>query len=152
MRKDADLERRLAHVAALHALKATAGRARLAHVRVARGEAEAGLAAGDSALEASRRALDALAASDVLDFDGWRIGCALVGDLGAARDAAADEVSRRRADETAAQVAVGQDRARQDRAEALHRTLARSLGDKRDDAASLEASALATLRKLMARP
>ncbi|WEK46120.1 MAG: hypothetical protein P0Y56_14010 [Candidatus Andeanibacterium colombiense] len=149
MRKQAGLVRRLADVAALQTLKADASRTELATARALRADAEQALAAADRGFAGGMREMESVLASEVLDFDRWRIGRALFEELAVARDAAADTVSRREETEEEAQTAVRRERAREEQAVGIHRKLARALADKRDEAATLEANGLATARRLM---
>jgi hypothetical protein len=149
MLKGVDLERRLNHVAALQALRATASRAYLAEAQAFRAEAEIALADRDRALDTGAAEMDALLASDVLDFDRWRIGRVVLDDLGTARDAAAHQVSRCEHEEEDARSAFGRESARKDWSGALHRKLVRKLNERRDEAVTLEAGELAVVCKMV---
>jgi len=148
MRKDARLERRLADVAALQKLKTNASRAEFGEAQLRRSSAETEFTLADRDFEGGMRTMEALLTADVLDFDRWRIGRAVVEELSTARDAAANKVSCREHEEADAQEAFGQEKARESHAGKMHRALVRRLEDRRDDKATLEANDLVVARKL----
>lgn len=147
MRKDVALKHRLAQVAALQTFNATASRADLATAQAARSEAETALAMSHAAFDAGVRRMDALLANEALDFDGWRIGRAMFDELAAKHDEAAMNLSHRENTVLDAHRAFETERARESQAKARHRRLARHLAQKRDEAETIEANAVAASRK-----
>jgi len=146
VRRSAKLSRQLAQIAALQALKQAGSRGELGEAKVAHAEAETALATSSEALDASARDLDAVLTYDVLDFDRWRIGRALLNDLENHRDAAAEKVVSRGNAVSNAQDAFGRECARTDRIHSVRRKFARLSTEKRDESATLEANELAALR------
>ncbi len=151
MHRNRTLALRLGQVARLQSLKATASRARLADAQAARAGAEIALAGCERELETGARALDALLASETLDFDRWRIGRVLLGELAGARESNAAELALHESEEGERREEFHRERACEKRTEAMHRRIERKLGDKRDEAAILEANGLAVVRKMRIR-
>ncbi|HZF46574.1 MAG TPA: hypothetical protein VEZ26_09565 [Sphingomonadaceae bacterium] len=142
MRSSHHLHRRLGRITALQALKTMASQGELAEAQAATSVARAGLAEREREVAAKQSEVASLLDAEALDFAGWRIALAVLGELSASSEIAAAETRDCERQEVGRREQWRQDHTREERAKALLRKVSRRMADKRDDAAMLEMASL----------
>lgn len=138
MRKDGATLKRLRTLTALQSLVEQASRAQLSRARFAHGEACIALVQAEQAVGEKCAEVDRLMAADVLDFNQWRIGHAVLGNL-AAEQATASGLVRERAEvEDAARAEWHRNDTAIGRLRRTASKLARRLAERSDEAGTAE--------------
>jgi hypothetical protein len=146
MRKDRPAFHRLRILGGLQTLKEQASRAELGQARSAHYKARDELDFAQQALTGKIAEVDSLMAADSLDFDRWRIGIAMLGDLATRQDAASDLVRLRRDAEDVARTDWHRQNTIVRNLRETSRQIMRRLADKADEAIAAEATDLLLAR------
>lgn len=148
MRRDGNALHRLRTLGALQSLKEQASRADLVEARAAHEVARNNLARHELALTEKADEVDTLMAQGVLDFDRWRIGLAVIGELATAQEMAANLTRASADEESLRQIEWHREEAVQRHLRLAGRKLARRLSEKADEAMTAEAVGLTSARTI----
>ncbi|OJW72037.1 MAG: hypothetical protein BGO57_01880 [Sphingomonadales bacterium 63-6] len=119
-----------------------ASQGELAEAQAATGKAQARLVEQEREIATKEGEVASLLAADALDFAGWRIALAVLGDLSTIGEIVTAETRDCERQEAERREQWRQEYAREEQATALLRKISRRMAEKRDDAAMLEVTSL----------